>query len=73
MNWYAHDKTKELEAELKNRIYFEMPERPRRRTLVGGFVAATGRVLRRAGEGLESWSAAPSGECEQNLSRRLAR
>jgi len=72
MNFYAQEKIKELESELKNTLYFEAPA-PKRRPIVGGLAAGAGRLLRRAGAGLESWSTHPSAEHETSFHQHSAR
>ena len=69
MNLYAHEKIRELESELKYRLHFE-PPLPRRRPVVGGLAAGAGRILRRVGEGLESWSSPGQRESEVSFTRR---
>ena len=72
MNFYVHEKLRELDAEqLKNNLYIE-PVRHSRPSLFGYFAAGAGRILRRAGERLESW-AQPETECEPQLVRRTTR
>jgi hypothetical protein len=72
MNFYVHDKLRELETErLANQLYVERP-RPRRRLLVGGVVSFAGHVLRRAGEGLEGWGDVPY-EHDHRLGERVTR
>lgn len=73
MNFYVHEKLRELEAEqVKNRLYFEPPA-PRRRPLFGVFAVMAGRTLRRAGEGLESWATPPAHEHDHRMARRAVR
>lgn len=54
---YVWEKLRELEA--KRPAGHQMPEKPRTPRVAAGVVRMTGRLLRRMGEGLESW-AAPS-------------
>lgn len=57
MNIYAIEKTLEIERELRNQRKHSAPEPPQQRKPVFGPIAAfTGRTLRRAGEGLETWA-----------------
>jgi len=73
MNFYVHEKLRELEAEgIKNRLYFE-PARRQRPSRLGAAAALAGRVLRRTGERLESWAERPEREREPQLARRIAR
>ena len=48
MNFYVHDKLRELEAERTANQPWVEPPKPRRRLLVGGVVALAGHALRRA-------------------------
>lgn len=61
MDYYAHEKLRELEQKrldmLSKRPHFE---RPRRKPVFGPLAAALGGKLRRFGEGLESWANPPS-------------
>lgn len=68
MNFYAHEKIRQLESELRNTLHFA-PERPRRRAFVGGLAAGTGAILRRVGERLEAWSTHSSAEPDKRFSR----
>ncbi len=72
MNFYVHEKLRELEAaELKDRLYFE-PSRLRPSRL-GVAAALAGRILRRTGERLESWAEPPERERAPVVVRRAAR
>lgn len=69
MNYYAQEKLLEFERErAKNQLPLP-PEKPRRRAVFGAIIARTGRTLRRAGEGLESW-AEPAQECDPRYARQ---
>jgi hypothetical protein len=70
MNFYAHEKIRELESELKSGLKPE-PVATGRRLLVGGLAAGAGHLLRRAGEGLESWSLRPGRECDPATDARF--
>ena len=59
MNLYTHEKLNELEQERLRRAPFIEPPTPRRNPIFGPLAAGAGRALRRVGEGLESWGAAP--------------
>jgi hypothetical protein len=73
MNFYVHEKLRELDAEqLKNTLYIE-PVRHSRPSLFGHFAAGAGRTLRRAGERLESWANQPETEGDPQMVRRTAR
>ncbi|MCH7484066.1 MAG: hypothetical protein IIA90_02835 [Chloroflexi bacterium] len=61
MNFYSHEKIRELEEARRNaRLAIEATlGRPRRRTIFGPAAVRVGRTLRRLGEGLESWASPP--------------
>ena len=69
MNWYAYEKVKQLDAELKtNKQQVELPQ-VRRRPVFGPLAAGAGRRLRRFGEGLESWANVPPREADNRIPR----
>jgi hypothetical protein len=74
VNWYAHEKIREFEAEdLKYRIYADAP-RSGRRPVLGSVAGILGRALLRAGESLEAWSRPAEPEPpSRRLVRRTAR
>ncbi|HVP06063.1 MAG TPA: hypothetical protein VMT90_10345 [Dehalococcoidia bacterium] len=62
MNLYTIEKLQEFERErLENAARSRRPA-PRRKSVFGPLAAGAGRTLRRLGEGLESWGAAPAPE-----------
>jgi hypothetical protein len=72
MNFYVHEKLRELEAEqLEKRHRADPPAS--RRPLFGALAAVTGRTLRRAGEGLESWAAPAAQEPDSRIAGPAAR
>ncbi|MEK7247146.1 MAG: hypothetical protein AAB092_01610 [Chloroflexota bacterium] len=71
MNLYTIEKLQELERErLAKMPHFE--PLPKSRKPVFGFLATgAGRALRRAGEGLESWGAAPQPEHDHSHAQQM--
>jgi hypothetical protein len=55
---YVWEKLRELERERPANHH--MPEKPKRTRVAAGVMRMTGRLLRRMGEGLESWAAVPN-------------
>ena len=52
---YVREKLHELEREQLTRLSLQARPAPRRRPVIGPALRGTGRLLRRMGEGLESW------------------
>jgi hypothetical protein len=52
---YVWEKLRELERERPARHH--MPDKPQKARAAAGVMRMTGRLLRRMGEGLESWAA----------------
>jgi hypothetical protein len=70
MNLYTFEKLQELERErLAKTPHFEPPKR--RRKPIFGLAAGAGRALRRVGEGLESWGAAPQPEHDRGHAQHM--
>jgi hypothetical protein len=74
MNFYVHEKLRELEAERQAyQLHLEYEPPQRRRPVFGGFASLLGRTLRRAGEGLEGWADVSPCEGERPLGQRAVR
>jgi hypothetical protein len=67
INPYVYEKLRELEDERFRKaaqlVQVETTKRTHR-AIFGSLAGVTGRVLRRAGEGLESWAYPPPADCE---------
>jgi hypothetical protein len=55
---YVWEKLRELEQERPARHH--APEKPKKSRVAAGVMRVTGRLLRRMGEGLESWATVPN-------------
>jgi hypothetical protein len=72
MNFYAHEKTAQIEQERLAslpEVAFDVP--CREPIIIGPLAAGAGRALRRVGEGLESWGADPPAEHDHPQAQRM--
>jgi len=55
-DFYVREKLREFEQEQVTRLSLQAAAAPHRTPVITPFVRGTGRLLRRLGEGLESWA-----------------
>ena len=55
-DYYVREKLREFEQEQLTRLSLQAAAAPHRAPVINPFVRGTGRLLRRLGEGLESWA-----------------
>jgi hypothetical protein len=73
MTWhhiYVQEKLREIEQLNSKRHEAPVEQRGRPKPVVGPVALRAGRVLRRFGEGLESWAASPTPECPESAQYR---
>lgn len=72
-DYYVREKLRELEREQLTHLSLQSPAVPRPLPVIGALARGAGRLLRRTGEGLESWAELPAVDDKPMRVERSAR